>query len=268
MTWPWRPWSRMAWSAWRACSSRPVPACRARRRAAATRAASSAASTSWPMASVKDRLAMTMYASACALSPISRITCAFGAAGRNSSRSPTASPRVVTGATTRTGVPVPVSSTLGRRLRITSSYRVPRSEIRWAGSPVSTLPVLPSRTTELPVKSVIRNDIDAARRCSLSIRATSSDSTGGAASAAFNVPAESSPCPGGSFLLDDAQDSAPGRVTSHHGTRGCAPARLTGFRVPLRGPVMWLPGGRPCAVRGEGGDSQGVEDLVEAEPAR
>ncbi|MDI5983034.1 hypothetical protein, partial [Amycolatopsis magusensis] len=53
-----------------------------------------------------------------------------------------------------------------------------------------TLPAAPSRTTELPVKSAIKNDTEAAPRCSLSMRATtSSDSTGAAASAASNVPA-------------------------------------------------------------------------------
>jgi hypothetical protein len=48
--------------------------------------------------SVKDRFAMTMYARAYAVSPISRITSASGAAGRKSSKSPMASPRLVTGA--------------------------------------------------------------------------------------------------------------------------------------------------------------------------
>lgn len=63
--------------------------------------------------------------------------------------------------------------------------------MRRAGSSVSTLPAAPSRTTEPPVKSVIRNDTEAAPRCSLSIRATTSrDSTGAAASAAASVPAK------------------------------------------------------------------------------
>lgn len=101
-----------------------------------------------------------------------------------------ASPRLVTGATTRTSSLPPLSSTCGRWLRITSSYRVPRSRMRRAGSPVWTLPAAPSLTTELPVKSAIKNDTEAAPRCSLSMRATtSSDSTGAAASAASNVPA-------------------------------------------------------------------------------
>lgn len=77
---------------------------------------------------------MTRYASACAVSPISRIASASGAAGRNSSRRPMASPRLVTGATIRTSVPSPLSSVPGRWVRITSSYRVPRSVMRRAGS--------------------------------------------------------------------------------------------------------------------------------------
>ncbi|MDH6628865.1 hypothetical protein M2271_006700 [Streptomyces sp. LBL] len=102
-----------------------------------------------------------------------------------------ASPRLVTGATIRTSSPWPLSSTLSRWVRITSSYRVPRSVMRRAGSSVSTLPAAPSRTTDPPVKSVMRNDTDAAPRRSLSMRATtSSDSTGAAVSAAASVPAK------------------------------------------------------------------------------
>jgi hypothetical protein len=62
-----------------------------------------------------------------------------------------ASPRLGTGATIRTSAPSPLSSTLGRWVRITSSYRVPRSVMRRAGSSVSTPPATPSRTTEPPV---------------------------------------------------------------------------------------------------------------------
>lgn len=180
-----------------------------------------------------------------------------------------ASPRLVTGATIRTSAPSPLSSTPGRWVRITSSYGVPCSVMRRAGSSVSTLPAAPGRTTELPLKSVIRNDTDTAPRCSWSMRATtSSDSTGAADSAASNVPArvialprllpsaagrETRPPFGRPTVTDSsiahAQDFTEKDTEDVFRTRYPDRSRFTGPGLCPRGnSVRWLRGGWRCSA--------------------